>query len=103
MKISLRDALQQLEKVDDEFVELFAKRDINIEFYKPDKVDKQTPHTRDEIYIVISGSGMFINGEKKVSFSAGDFLFVKAGLEHKFIEFSDDFSTWVVFFGPEIV
>jgi len=27
-------------------------------------------------------------------------LFVPAGVEHRFEHFSEDFSTWVVFYGP---
>jgi len=36
-----------------------------------------------------------------VPFTAGDFLFVSAGVEHRFEEFSKDFKTWVIFFGPK--
>ena len=28
-------------------------------------------------------------------------LFVPAGVEHRFDDFSDDFAAWVVFFGPK--
>jgi hypothetical protein len=28
-------------------------------------------------------------------------LFVPAGIEHRFYDFSDDFCTWVMFYGPE--
>jgi len=28
-------------------------------------------------------------------------LFVAAGEEHRFTEFTDDFATWVFFYGPE--
>ena len=29
----------------------------------------------------------------------GDLIFVPAGREHRFLEFTEDFKTWVVFFG----
>ena len=32
---------------------------------------------------------------------AGDLLFVPAHVEHRFERFSDDFRTWVIFFGPQ--
>jgi mannose-6-phosphate isomerase-like protein (cupin superfamily) len=44
---------------------------------------------------------MFYRGEERVSFHPGDFLFVAAGVSHRFEEFTDDFRTWVVFFGPQ--
>lgn len=31
----------------------------------------------------------------------GDLLFVPAGVEHRFGPFTDDFATWVLFYGPE--
>jgi uncharacterized RmlC-like cupin family protein len=36
-----------------------------------------------------------------VHFGPGDFLFVPAGIEHRFVNFTDDFSTWVIFYGPK--
>jgi len=50
---------------------------------------------------VISGSGTFINGEITTQFNAGDFLFVPAGIAHRFVDFSEDFVTWVIFYGKE--
>jgi mannose-6-phosphate isomerase-like protein (cupin superfamily) len=62
-------------------------------------LDTQGPHARDEIYVVISGSGMFRNGDRTHSFAAGDLMFVPAGGEHRFESFSDDLAVWVVFVG----
>jgi mannose-6-phosphate isomerase-like protein (cupin superfamily) len=83
------------------FVMLFRHGSLEVEFCKPDRVDFQTPHTRDEIYVVISGSGEFLNGKSRQSFKAGEVLFVPAGVEHRFEDFTDDFSTWVFFYGPD--
>ena len=69
-------------------------------FYKPDKVDPQSPHRQDEVYIVVSGSGKFFYNGELCSCQAGDFIFVPAGIEHRFIDFTDDFATWVIFYGP---
>jgi hypothetical protein len=35
-----------------------------------------------------------------VAFGSGDMLFVPARMEHRFEDFSDDFATWVMFYGP---
>ena len=32
---------------------------------------------------------------------SGSFVFVAAGQEHRFEQFSADFAVWVFFFGPE--
>jgi uncharacterized protein YjlB len=39
-------------------------------------------------------------GGQRVPFGPGDALFVAATVEHRFEDFSDDFATWVVFYGP---
>ncbi|HEY5972227.1 MAG TPA: cupin domain-containing protein [Pseudoxanthomonas sp.] len=83
------------------YVELFAHGSLSVEIYRPVGVDKQTPHTRDEVYVVVSGSGEFVNGGVRKPFQPGELLFVPAGIEHRFENFSDDFATWVIFYGPE--
>ncbi|MDZ4864075.1 MAG: cupin domain-containing protein [Gemmatimonadota bacterium] len=74
---------------------------LDVGLYAPRGADPQTPHTRDEVYVVISGSGWFQNGEDRVAFGPGDVLFVPAHREHRFEEFSDDLALWVFFYGPE--
>ena len=82
------------------FVPLFAHGSLEVEVYKPVGRDLQTPHTRDEVYVVIAGSGTFRCGDARTAFGPGTLLFVPAGIEHRFEDFSDDFSTWVLFYGP---
>jgi len=69
--------------------------------YQPRGVDLQQPHTRDEVYVVAGGNARFVNGEAGYPVAAGDFLFVPAGRVHRFEEISEDFTVWVVFYGPE--
>ena len=80
---------------------MFRHGTLEVEIYKPNKVDRQKPHTRDEVYVVLSGSGYFKEGETRRAFQAGEVLFVRAGVDHRFEEFTDDFVTWVFFYGPE--
>lgn len=101
MQISTEAALAQLIHQASPFKELFTHGTLSIEIYKPIEQDHQQPHTRDEVYIVIAGTGKFLHGETITNFSAGDFIFVPAGIEHRFLDFSPDFSTWVIFYGPE--
>lgn len=83
-----------------EFIELFRHGSLSVEYYKPDGVDRQKPHERDEIYVVIAGRGTFINGDARHPFEPGQVLFVPAGVEHRFVDFTADFATWVFFYGP---
>ncbi|NIR29870.1 MAG: cupin domain-containing protein [Gammaproteobacteria bacterium] len=73
---------------------------MTLRYYAPRGTDPQTPHDRDEVYVVASGTGWFVNGETRRPFEPGDVLFVPAETVHRFEDFSDDFGTWVVFYGP---
>ena len=48
-----------------------------------------------------TGAGVFRRGADRVPFGPGDFLFVAAGVSHAFETFTNDFKTWVIFFGPK--
>src|SRR6266436_2912776 len=82
-------------------VPIFSHGSLVVELYTPVGHDPQKPHTRDEIYFVTSGKGFFFDGERPHSVEAGSFLFVPAGHDHRFEDFSSDFVVWVVFYGPE--
>jgi mannose-6-phosphate isomerase-like protein (cupin superfamily) len=99
--LSLQQAKLYLQQSGKEFQALFQHGTLAVELYKPDKTDKQTPHTRDEVYIIAAGNGQFnLNGEI-TTVTTGDFLFVPAYAPHYFFDFTDDFSTWVLFYGVE--
>ncbi len=100
-KISKVTAFKQLAESNNEFIQLFSRGSLQIELYKPDKIDKQYPHSRDEVYVVVSGKAMFYNEGAIVEVSANDCLHVPAFAQHRFFNFSDDFVTWVIFYGPE--
>ena len=86
---------------EERFVRVLEHGSMEVELYAPRGVDGQTPHSRDELYVVVSGTGEFVNGPDRHPFRPGDVLFVPAGVEHRFEDFSDDFAVWVVFYGPE--
>ena len=83
------------------FVTLFSHGSLDIEIYRPLGVDQQTPHARDEIYVVIAGRGEFACAGQRQTFEVGEVLFAPAGVPHRFENFSDDFCTWVFFYGPD--
>jgi len=102
-RITVADALQRLSERKDgkRFVELLTHGSLSVEIYAPRGRDLQTPHARDEAYVVVQGRGEFINGVERHAFGPGDFLFVPAGVEHRFVAFTDDLMVWVIFYGPE--
>ncbi len=60
-------------------------------------VDDQQPHREDEVYVVMSGSGHFEAGERRVLVEAGSVLFVPAGEVHRFVDVTSDLTVLVVF------
>ena len=94
MKVSITEALKQLYQAHGQlFAKVMSHGTMSIEIYQPIKTDPQTPHKQDELYVVISGSGVFMNNEERTTFKQGDVLFVKAGIKHRFENFTDDFMT----------
>jgi mannose-6-phosphate isomerase-like protein (cupin superfamily) len=81
-------------------VPVFAHGSLEVEMYQPRGSDPQTPHTRDEVYVVARGTATFFDGGKRERIEPGSFLFVAAGQAHRFEDFSSDFAVWVLFYGP---
>lgn len=81
-------------------VPVFSHGSLAAELYTPKGHDPQTPHDRDEVYVVARGTGMFFDGTIRRPVSPGTFLFVAAGQVHRFEDFSDDLAVWVFFYGP---
>ncbi|HKR02929.1 MAG TPA: cupin domain-containing protein [Pyrinomonadaceae bacterium] len=101
-KITVREAMTRLPGPGGErFSAVLEHGTLLVEIYAPRGTDPQQPHTRDEAYVVVQGSGEFVNGESRQAFGPGDFLFVPAGVEHRFVDFTDDLVVWVIFYGPE--
>ena len=100
-RLTIEKALAELRLSKKLFKTLFKHGSLEVEIYKPEQIDQQSPHSRDEIYVIASGSGRFINGTNEQFVEAGEVLFVPAHKEHRFVDFTEDFSTWVFFYGPE--
>ena len=100
--MTIAEALERLPSPEGKrFALVFQHGSLVVEIYAPRDTDPQTPHARDEIYFVAAGSGEFICGTNRTRFGPTDFLFVAAGVEHRFENFTDDFAVWVIFYGPE--
>ena len=82
------------------FVTLFSHGTLQAEVYAPRGHDPQQPHDRDEVYVVARGTGTFMCAGHRAAFGPGDLLFVPAGVEHRFEDFTDDLAVWVLFYGP---
>ncbi len=83
------------------FAQAFAHGSMSVELYVPKDSDIQTPHDQDELYFIYSGHGEIVVAGERHQFEPGMVFFVAAHVEHRFENFSPDFSTWVVFWGPK--
>lgn len=59
--------------------------------------DKQTPHELDEVYYVIEGSANFFVDGETIEAKAGDVIYVKAAIEHRFIDIKETLKILVFF------
>jgi len=100
--MTLRAALAAIDASDDGLYGVLLEHgSLEIGYYRPHDTDNQQPHEQDEVYIVQSGTGRFRVADELRPFEAGEALFVPAGVEHRFEDFSDDFAAWVIFYGPQ--
>jgi mannose-6-phosphate isomerase-like protein (cupin superfamily) len=81
------------------YVTMFKQGTLELEYYAPAKTDPQQPHTRVEVYFVISGRGTFVRDGQRQAFGPGEVLYLPAGVPHRFEDFTDDFATWAIFSG----
>jgi mannose-6-phosphate isomerase-like protein (cupin superfamily) len=61
--------------------------------------DRQQPHTEDEAYYVVSGSGQITVGNETRPVGAGSTIFVAAAVPHRFHDIAEELVI-VVFFAP---
>jgi mannose-6-phosphate isomerase-like protein (cupin superfamily) len=64
-------------------------------------VDPQSPHTEDEVYVVLEGEALATVGEETRPVGAGDTLFVPAGVPHRFHDIGRELRVIVAFAPPE--
>ena len=108
MKFTAEEFLKKLPLPADEkwregvwFAEAFTKGDFQLEFFAPRGTDHQTPHDKDEFYIIAQGAARLIKETETIECGIGDAVFVAAGEAHHFENISEDFAAWVIFFRDE--
>ncbi len=95
---TIESAKEALAKESNPFVLLMKDKAMSIEYFAPKRIDTQVSHEQDELYVIASGTAKFFRETEMVNVTTGDVLFVRAGMVHRFINFSDDFATWVIFY-----
>jgi mannose-6-phosphate isomerase-like protein (cupin superfamily) len=60
-------------------------------------VDTQTPHERDEVYVVLTGAAVLEVDGERTPVAAGSVAYVPARVPHRFVDITEDVRVVVVF------
>ena len=83
-------------------IEAFARGGMTLRLFAPRGVDHQSPHSQDELSIVVTGNAVLDIDSVEHDCATGDALFVPARVPHRFVRISDEFAAWVVFWGESV-
>ncbi len=97
----LADLVAREEASGGPYLEFLRVPDLSVGLYvlEAGGVDRQSPHTEDEAYFVMSGRGRLRMGDQDVSVGPGTTAFVAAGIEHRFHDIEERL-VLLVAFGP---
>lgn len=81
------------------YMEFLRAPDISAGLYELSmgQKDLQSPHGEDEIYYVVEGKATFRASGETTKVRRGSVLYVRAGVEHRFEEITEDLKILVVF------
>ncbi len=98
--VSLEKILADLDATDEYFLNIFKSKgfDMGILRLRKGEIDTQEPHSVDEVYFVIEGSGHIELEGKMKPVNRADFIFVPANVQHRFVVGNKDLIV-LYFFG----
>lgn len=95
--------LQSLERElagsDERYLPFFDSRSLRLGLYTlpAGAFDDQPVHEDDEIYYVVRGRAVLRAADELIPVEPGSIAFVRAGVEHRFIDIEEDLEVLVVF------
>ena len=97
----LSELVAEQAKSDRPYLEFLRVPSLSVGLYvlPANGIDRQQPHTEDEIYYVISGRASFRAGPEDRPVGPGSVLYVAAGVEHRFHAIEEELRI-LVFFAP---
>jgi mannose-6-phosphate isomerase-like protein (cupin superfamily) len=95
--VSTADLIERLEQEDTDYVEVLTEDSLSVELAQYPNPEPKTPHKTDELYFIISGSGMVQVGNEQYAVDEGDVVYVKQGVEHDFFDIDDEITALVIF------
>ena len=98
--ISLEKVIADLDTTNDYFLNVFKSKalEVGILRLRKGETDTQEPHSVDEVYFVIEGTGHIEIEDKMKPVNRADFIFVPANVHHRFVVGNKDLIV-LYFFG----
>jgi mannose-6-phosphate isomerase-like protein (cupin superfamily) len=98
--ISLEKVIAELDNTNGYFLNVFKNKGLNAGILRLRKgeTDTQEPHSVDEVYFVIEGTGHIEIEDKMKPVNRADFIFVPANVHHRFVVGNKDLMV-LYFFG----
>lgn len=98
---TLSEALGRQQAAGGPWVELLSVPDLSVGLYvlAAGDEDPQSPHTEDEVYVILAGRSRFTAGDQARDCGPGDVIFVPARVPHRFHDIAEELRVIVVF-GP---
>lgn len=81
------------------YLEFLRSPSLSVGLYVLDSgsIDGQSPHTEDEVYVVLAGRSRFTSGDEVRDVAPGDVIFVAAGVVHRFHDIAERLQLVVIF------
>jgi len=99
--IPTADLVDQLEQGTTNYLEVLSKDALSVELARYPNPEPKTTHKTDELYFIISGSGMVHVEDERYAVDEGDVIYVEQGAEHDFFDIEDEITALVVFASAE--
>lgn len=99
----VQDLVAPLDHAEHDFAEFFSapsgRLSLTIARWPAGALDDQQPHAEDEVYYVVRGRARLDGGGRSMQVQPGSIVYVAAGVEHRFVEITEDLEV-VVFWSP---
>jgi len=99
--VSTDELLEQLRQNDRHYGEVLSEESMSVELARYPNPEPKTPHKEDELYFIISGSGMASVDDETFAIEEGDVVYVEKGVKHDFYDIDDELTALIVFAGSE--